>query len=57
VAASAGDPGAVGLGIRNRSCVIDRILITGAPVDRSYAERLVDAVLDDALPGAMTPKE
>ena len=30
-----------------------RILITGAPVDRSYAERLVDAVLD----GAMTPKE
>jgi AcrR family transcriptional regulator len=34
-----------------------RILITGAPVDRSYAERLVDAVLDGALPGAMTPKE
>jgi AcrR family transcriptional regulator len=30
-----------------------RILITGAPVDRSYAERLVGAVLD----GAMTPKE
>ena len=30
-----------------------RILITGAPVGRSYAGRLVDA----ALEGAMTPKE
>jgi hypothetical protein len=31
--------------------------LTGTPVDRSYAERLVDAVLDGAFPGAMTPKE
>jgi AcrR family transcriptional regulator len=30
-----------------------RILITGAPADRDYAERLVDAVLD----GAITPRE
>jgi AcrR family transcriptional regulator len=30
-----------------------RILITGAPADRGYAERLVAAVLD----GAITPKE
>jgi hypothetical protein len=29
-----------------------RVLVTGAPVDRSYAERLVAAVLGD-----MTPKE
>jgi AcrR family transcriptional regulator len=35
-----------------------RILITGAPVDRSYAERLVDAALDGAItPNAITPKE
>jgi len=40
-----------------------RILISGAPVDRDYAERLVDAVLDGALepdaitPDAITPKE
>jgi AcrR family transcriptional regulator len=35
-----------------------RILITGAPVDRSYAERLVDAALDGAItPTAITPKE
>jgi AcrR family transcriptional regulator len=40
-----------------------RVLITGAPVDRSYAERLVDAALDGAItsdditPGAITPKE
>jgi AcrR family transcriptional regulator len=30
-----------------------RVLVTGAPVDRGYAERLVAAVLD----GAFTPKE
>ena len=30
-----------------------RILITGAPADRGYAERLVAAVLD----GAITPTE
>ncbi len=40
-----------------------RILISGAPVDRSYAERLVDAALDGAItpnaitPNAITPKE
>jgi AcrR family transcriptional regulator len=35
-----------------------RILISGAPADRDYAERLVDAVLDGAFtPGAVTPKE
>ena len=45
-----------------------RILISGAPVDRDYAERLVDAVFDGALepdaitpdaitPNAITPKE
>src|SRR5260370_12215599 len=38
-----------------------RILITGAPADRDYAERLVDAVLECAItpdattPGAITP--
>jgi len=29
-----------------------RILITGAPVDRGYAERLVDAALDGVFDGA-----
>ncbi len=30
-----------------------RILITGAPADKSYAERLVNAVLD----GAISPRQ
>jgi AcrR family transcriptional regulator len=34
-----------------------RILITGAPVDRNYAERLVDAVLDGVLDSARNSKE
>ena len=32
-----------------------RILITGAPADRDYAERLVDAVLDGAITSRETP--
>ena len=32
-----------------------RILITGAPVDRDYAERLVDVVLDGAITPNATP--